>query len=314
VQRQVSKSGNSLAIRLPSVVVDALSLKEGRRSISMSPVRVRWRWHASLRMTNCWLGCENSGVGTSLAAIGERRAVNALWHGSQDRAATVKGACLDAHWLRVLLAIAWYLVAVALYSRSGLIAHSATAFIEFTSIPAGCIYFLYHPVVEIALRGRTPGKRTAGVRIVTAQGGTPSSGALLLRNVFRLIDSLPVLYVVGLACCLVTERRIRIGDMAAGTLLVRESAAPAKALNSLSELVARSGLAPEIAELIDDLLKRWHALDVGARDALARTILTRIDSAAPAAAAQPGATPEVAGLNDSELYQRLRALLAGAHA
>ena len=39
----------------------------------------------------------------------------------------------------------------------------------------------------------------AGVRIVARDGGVPSAGALLARNVFRLIDSLPVFYGVGLA-------------------------------------------------------------------------------------------------------------------
>ena len=53
------------------------------------------------------------------------------------------------------------------------------------------------------MRGRTPGKRMAGVRIVARDGGAPSVGALLVRNVFRLIDSLPLLYGVGL----VADRR-----------------------------------------------------------------------------------------------------------
>jgi uncharacterized RDD family membrane protein YckC len=210
---------------------------------------------------------------------------------------------IDWH-IRVLLAIAWYVIALALYSRTGLIAHSATGFVEFTAIPGGFIYFFYHPIVEVLLRGRTPGKRMAGVRIVTTQGGTPSVGALLLRNVFRLIDALPTLYVVGLMCCLITDRRVRIGDMAAGTLLVRESAAPAKALNSLGELVSQSGLAPDVTELIDDLLKRWHELDFGARGSLARTILARVDKER---------APTLPGLHDHELRQRLQALLAGVH-
>jgi RDD family len=155
------------------------------------------------------------------------------------------------------------------------------------------------------LHGRTPGKRTAGVRIVTTQGGTPSIGALLLRNVFRLIDSLPILYVVGLTCCLFTDRRVRIGDMAAGTLLVREQTTAAKALNALGEIVSRSGLAPEVAELVDDLLTRWHDLDVAARDTLARTILARADKS--------GTPQNLDSLSDGVLRQRLQALLSGMH-
>ena len=65
-------------------------------------------------------------------------------------------------------------------------------------LPALAIYFLYHPVLELAMRGRTPGKRSAGIHVVTRDGSAPSAGALLVRNVFRLIDSLPVAYGVGL--------------------------------------------------------------------------------------------------------------------
>ena len=211
---------------------------------------------------------------------------------------------IDWH-VRVLLAIAWYLFALEFYRHTGLGTRATSGFILFTAVPASGIYFLYHPILEIVLHGRTPGKRTAGVRIVTTQGGTPSAGALLVRNVFRLVDSLPLLYVVGLACCLVTDRRVRLGDIAAGTLLVRESAESEQALNALSQMVSQSGLTPEVAELIDDLLKRWHALDVTARGSLARTILGRVDKS--------GSAQNLATLNDSGLRQRLQTLLAGVH-
>ena len=49
------------------------------------------------------------------------------------------------------------------------------------------------------MRGRTPGKRMAGVRLVTREGDIPGAGALVLRNLFRLIDSFkafPLIYVL----------------------------------------------------------------------------------------------------------------------
>ena len=72
------------------------------------------------------------------------------------------------------------------------------------------------------MRGRTPGKRIAGVRLVTREGDIPGAGALLLRNIFRLLDSLPVCYLVGLATVVFTEHHVRVGDLAAGTLLVMD--------------------------------------------------------------------------------------------
>jgi len=68
-----------------------------------------------------------------------------------------------------------------------------------------------HHVVELALRGSTPGKRMAGVRIVARDGGAPSVGALLTRNVFRLVDSLPLFYGVGLITVVLTREHLRIG-------------------------------------------------------------------------------------------------------
>ena len=62
----------------------------------------------------------------------------------------------------------------------------------------------------------------AGIQIVTRDGGSPGVGALLTRNVFRLVDSLPLLYGVGLLATIVTRNHVRIGDIAAGTLLVYE--------------------------------------------------------------------------------------------
>jgi len=91
-------------------------------------------------------------------------------------------------------------------------------------VPAMAIYFLYHMVLEPLMGGRTPGKRMIGLRILTPEGVVPSVGALLTRNVFRLIDSMPVFYMVGLLFVIFGRRHLRIGDLAAGTVLAVERA------------------------------------------------------------------------------------------
>src|SRR5262249_48759921 len=68
--------------------------------------------------------------------------------------------------------------------------------------------------------GRTPGKRMVGIEIIATDGSAPGVGAILTRNVFRLIDSFPGAYAVGLIATMATRNGVRIGDMAAGTLLV----------------------------------------------------------------------------------------------
>ena len=193
---------------------------------------------------------------------------------------------IDWH-IRVLIVLAWALLGVLLRQT----VPSATAgklasnpIMIGLMIGAGLTYFLYHPVLELAMRGRTPGKRIAGARIVTVEGEMPAPGALLMRNLFRLIDSLPSLYLLGLACCLVTRQRVRIGDMAAGTLLVLDETATAKSLSRLGALLRQSHLSAETLKLVQDLLDRWPALDKKQRLALARAVVAKVEPARDRAA------------------------------
>jgi uncharacterized RDD family membrane protein YckC len=177
---------------------------------------------------------------------------------------------VDWH-IRVLVALAWF-ATVLFLMRIGAVPLSLR---YVGGLPALAIYLLYHPLLEVLMQGRTPGMRKAGVRLVTRSGGTPGVGALLIRNVFRLVDMLPSLYLLGLACCFVTRERVRIGDLAAGTLMVLDEAGrlPSSALAA----VARGGLTPAAAELIEDLLERWDALDPQHRVTLAHTLLARLN-------------------------------------
>ena len=214
---------------------------------------------------------------------------------------------VDWH-IRLLLALTWF--AGAAYVQTGvpfLRARSPAAAIAIASLPAAAIYFLYHPVLELLMRGRTPGKRTAGVRIVNRQGGTPSTLALLIRNAFRLIDSLPLFYGVGLCTAIFTAQRVRLGDLAAGTLLVHDGDTEAKALAQLGSLSLNPALDAGTAALGNDLLLRWQELQPAVRRQLARDLLVRIAAAA-------GSIPQpvyVDTLDDRTLRQRLRNALSG---
>jgi uncharacterized RDD family membrane protein YckC len=83
------------------------------------------------------------------------------------------------------------------------------------------IMLLYFILCE-GTSGQTLGKRLLGIRVVGDDGSRPSWGAVVLRNVLRIVDSLPFLYIIGLISVLATgERRQRVGDMAAHTRVVR---------------------------------------------------------------------------------------------
>ena len=131
-------------------------------------------------------------------------------------------------WLiRSALSIAWLLVAAwAILGNLDfdIPADSETLWYLAGAVPATIIYFFYHPVLEVLMRGRTPGKRMTGLRIVTSEGLVPAAGALLTRNLFRIIDSMPALYVVGLLFVMFGRHHLRLGDLAAGTVLAVERA------------------------------------------------------------------------------------------
>jgi uncharacterized RDD family membrane protein YckC len=88
------------------------------------------------------------------------------------------------------------------------------------------VFFGYDVAFETLASGRTPGKRAAGLRVVRLGGEPVGFLASAVRNLLRLVDSLPGIYAVGAACILFSSRNQRLGDLAAGTLVVRERRAP----------------------------------------------------------------------------------------
>jgi uncharacterized RDD family membrane protein YckC len=70
-----------------------------------------------------------------------------------------------------------------------------------------------------ASSGQTLGKRVVGVRVTRLDGATPSTAAIALRTVLRVVDFLPAFYLLGLLFVLLGARRQRIGDLVAGTVV-----------------------------------------------------------------------------------------------
>jgi uncharacterized RDD family membrane protein YckC len=79
----------------------------------------------------------------------------------------------------------------------------------------------YHFALE-ARDGQTIGKRQYGLRVLSADGQRASPGAVAIRSALRIFDQLPVMYVSGLVSMVRTgpSRRQRIGDVAAGTIVI----------------------------------------------------------------------------------------------
>jgi uncharacterized RDD family membrane protein YckC len=81
--------------------------------------------------------------------------------------------------------------------------------------------WLYPVVFEAGNRGATPGKRAMGLRVVQATGSPITLGQAVVRNFLRFIDGMPFFtYCFGLTSCLATKHFQRLGDLAAGTVVI----------------------------------------------------------------------------------------------
>ncbi len=88
-------------------------------------------------------------------------------------------------------------------------------------------YFLlewFYPVFfEVFREGQTPGKRYCRLRVLQRDGAPVGLAGSLIRNLLRVVDILPLCYCAGMVCMVMNRRFQRLGDLAAGTLVVRES-------------------------------------------------------------------------------------------
>jgi uncharacterized RDD family membrane protein YckC len=89
----------------------------------------------------------------------------------------------------------------------------------------------FYPVLFELYNGATPGKRVMGVLVIQENGTPVTPSTSLIRNLLRVVDFLPFLYGVGLITMLCNPCFKRLGDLAAGTLVVyrdqhRERIAP----------------------------------------------------------------------------------------
>ncbi|MCI0579073.1 MAG: RDD family protein, partial [Chloroflexi bacterium] len=96
-------------------------------------------------------------------------------------------------------------------------------------------YYIYF---ESVWNGQTPGKRWAKLRVIRTDGTPITLAEVVIRNLVRLVDFLPIFYGVGIVTMFVNEQSRRLGDLAAGTLVVHEREAV-----TLDSLAARPAVA-----------------------------------------------------------------------
>jgi len=129
-------------------------------------------------------------------------------------------------------------------------------------------YFIFF---EMTMGGRSPGKAIVKLRVLGDGGHPLSFGQSIARNLLRAVDILPTSYIVGLISMVISPEAKRLGDLAAGTIVVRLDR-PAKAppiepsissntsiFRFTREQIARIG--PDELRLIRQTLRRLPELD-----------------------------------------------------
>ena len=122
------------------------------------------------------------------------------------------------------------------------------------------IEWFYPVLFEVFRRGQTPGKKMLGISVVQDDLRPVTFGTSLLRNLLRTADFLPFFYLFGLMTMMSNRRFQRLGDLAAGTLVisVRESAKPA-AIDNITPLApATSLLRDEQTAMVEFLHRSQH--------------------------------------------------------
>jgi len=149
------------------------------------------------------------------------------------------------------------------------------------------LYFGYFAFFEIIWNGQTPGKRQAGIRVIKDSGRPLTPAESIARNLMRIVDWLPSLYAVGMASALLTKENKRLGDLVAGSIVIREAAlsdlksswqVAVTPPGPVTTTLGAANLTPEDYALIDSFLNRRSELDVDVRIRMGDQIFQRLRS------------------------------------
>ncbi len=155
---------------------------------------------------------------------------------------------------------------------------------------AFAMQWLYFALFEGLRDGQTPGKRALGLRVRKTGGYPIGWSEALIRNFLRIVDSF-LGYGVGLLVIMLTERNQRLGDLAAGTVVVRERPWRAGGLEEIGyrdEAGAGSGLSAAELETVHAFLARRDGLAPGARERIAGELSRHLRAALTARGAMHG--------------------------
>ncbi|PYP19957.1 MAG: hypothetical protein DMD54_01695 [Gemmatimonadetes bacterium] len=147
------------------------------------------------------------------------------------------------------------------------------------------LFWGYFVLFEALNSGRTPGKQALGIRVVMDNGRPVTAGAAVIRNLVRLLDCYAFLFLPAMVMVFVTRSNQRLGDMAAGTIVVRDRPTTwAIGAKAQSEELVETG-PPELSEdefrLLDRFLGRMNELAPDVQSRIGRDLAHRFEARIP---------------------------------
>lgn len=128
----------------------------------------------------------------------------------------------------IILFIIWILASIVIMTVGSGLANALDLHGGALAMAAIGVFYVilwgYFLGFELFWRGQTPGKWMLDLRVVSESGGPASASAVFVRNLLRIVDVLPlvVAHVLGGIVMFLNARAKRVGDLAAGTVVVRE--------------------------------------------------------------------------------------------
>jgi uncharacterized RDD family membrane protein YckC len=201
--------------------------------------------------------------------------------------------------LTVLITLAFSLIPFAREAVQGpFLAGVGIGLLILETVGTFLVVWGYYLFFELAWSGQTPGKRSVGIRVIRQNGYPIRPWDAVVRNLVRIIDGPPFGAALGLLVMLLNAQSRRLGDLAAGTIVIRE--AKPQILSSLT--AADEGrtrqeqstpptdqpsrpaaglptLRAQDATLVRDFLVRRHNMETQARASLAHRLAARLAEA-----------------------------------
>ncbi|MGZ3496998.1 MAG: RDD family protein [Vulcanimicrobiaceae bacterium] len=205
--------------------------------------------------------------------------------------------------LAIVIAIFWSLALIGSHAPHGSLSASgklATAMLTATVITiVFIVFFGYFVILEWAWNGQTPGKKALGIRVVRDGGYPIDLGSSLIRNLIRVGEAAAGFYALSAASTLLSAENKRLGDIAAGTIVVRDARTV-----SARELARAHGATAADFPLLNDDERALVARFCARRDGMAPQYRAQMASQI-ANVLRPRLSRDLQLLDDDDLMTRL---------